>query len=139
MARMSYKTPEAKKSILTDDMADEILDEISRPVKSAIEREAAARLNEKGKSTGITRDSFVIGPIKRSKDDVKYRDIEPKGLRPNGKKQKRKAEVAFVNEYGVPSKRMKARKFMEIAVFSQVSELQKIAQKVIDKYTDQML
>lgn len=135
MARLTYDLPLelTKVVVFPEDLTDEILKEMAQRIKPAIEREARERLGD-----GITAKSFTIKKAKTNTQGVRYKDVAPTGTRPNGRKEKRKAEVAFLNEYGVPSKGMSARKFMEAAVEAEEDALKEIAQKAINKYIDKI-
>lgn len=60
--------------------------------------------------TGMTLHSLKTEPPKGKKVKIKF-----EGSRPNGNKTKRNAEVAFLNEYGVPSKGMPAKNWIQNA------------------------
>lgn len=137
MARMSYSLSAGfiKENKITAGMAEEILQEQAQLAKRKIEESARKRLNVKGYSEGITEESFSVKTVKVNRNGDYYLDIAPTGMRPNGKSgKKRKAEVAFLNEFGVPGKRMKAREFITIARDEMEDDLEKIAQKIIDRY-----
>lgn len=139
MARMSYSLSAGfiKENKITAGMAEEILQEQAQLAKRKIEESARKRLNVKGYSEGITEESFQVKTVKVNRKGDHYLDIAPTGTRPNGKNgKKRKAEVAFLNEFGVPGKNMEAREFITIARDEMEDDLEKIAQKVIDRYLE---
>ena len=124
-------------SYAPDELVKKILNRQADVVVRALEKSGHERLNVKGKSQHITEKSFKKKNIKRDANGDRYKDVLPTGERPNGKnKTKRKAEVAFLNEHGVPSKRMVARQFIAAAIDAVEDELVKIAQEALEKYYD---
>ena len=134
MGMMTYQGSELFITGVPDKLADRILEKQSPLVKAALEKKGAELLNQRGQSeNNTTGRSFEEGQVKTSRKGNRYLNISPKGTRPNGRKTKRKAEVAFLNEYGVPGKRIEARRFIEAALDEIEERLLEIAQEEIDR------
>ena len=140
MGMMTFVGGELKfKEVVPGNIADKILERQAPVVKRAIEQKGRELLNQKGYSeNNTTGRSFEENEVSTSTKGNRYISIRPVGTRPNGRKTKRKAEVAFLNEYGVPGKRIAARKFMERALESVQKELDEIAQEEIDRIANQI-
>lgn len=95
-------------------------------------RNAQGMLDEKGFSVGITSRSIRA----QSPKDIKgsrglYITFE--GTRPNGRKSKRTAEVAFLNEYGIAGK-MSSRRFIQKSIEATADECAEEAADIYVQY-----
>jgi len=113
---------------------DNILLKQAGILKPAQARLAAAILNEAGMSLGITAKSIKINQPKTSSSGVQVLSITFEGTRNDGNSVRRTAEVAFVNEFGVPGKHMKARRFISRANEEHADECAEVAADLFAQY-----
>lgn len=122
----------------------DLTDNIGRATDQAIESgliEAGEymvdQIRAAGSSLGVYRTGSTIRSFKAAKPKKTnagyYLEIKPYGKNPGGA---RNAEVAFLNEYGVPSKRMAPRPFMQMARDRGEDTVGKIMEKHISESID---
>lgn len=100
----------------TDEEAERILNAMADAAEPVMRRNAEKDvIGLRGKWTGGTKKSIGRTKMKKRKDGGRAMYLYPQGERVRGKKQTktRNAEIGFLNEYGVPSKKMMARKWVE--------------------------
>ena len=89
----------------------------------------------KGQAYGVHRTGVTLASIKRGKKrrtkDGRAVEVAPQGTNSRGT---RNAEVAFLNEYGVPSKKIAPRPFIRDANEECADEAVAAAEKVYDNY-----
>ena len=134
MAKITFEGIDDTISLLDDlaNMPDEIIDEMliagGKVAEEALrESTMAAGVYD----TGQTFDSITLGKPKKNKTI----DVYFKGTRENSKV--RNAEVAFVNEYGVPSKEIAPRQFIRKAQEDAAEPATEAATRVFDEYMEQ--
>lgn len=112
---------------LPDTMLDSMLDAEA----DVVERAQKA----KGEAYGVHRTGVTLASIKRGKKrrtkDGRAVEVAPQGTNARGN---RNAEVAFLNEYGVPSKKIAPRPFIRDANEECADEAVAAAEKVYDDY-----
>ena len=102
--------------------------------------EAGARTMLRGKYyTGKTASSIYRKPPHNYKRNGQRQiTLTFRGTRPNGKKKKRNAEVAFVNEYGATNtwsgKKLQARPFVQSGIESGKNDAFNRAEKIFDEW-----
>lgn len=111
---------------------DNILVKQASVVRPEMVKNARGLLNERGFGTGITASSIVTQSPKNIKGS-RGLYITFEGSRPNGRKSKRNAEVAFLNEYGING-RMSSRRFIEKATESTADACADIAADLFAAY-----
>lgn len=101
----------------TDEEAERILNAMADAVEPVMKRNARKEIiGLRDSWTGTTQESVGRTKMKRLRNNggrVMY--LYPQGERVRGKKKKRKtrnAEIGFYNEYGVPSRKMAARRWV---------------------------
>ena len=112
---------------LPDSMLDEMLDAEAEVVERA--------QKNKGRSYGVYRTGMTLESIKRGKKrktkDGRAVEVAPQGKNARGS---RNAEIAFLNEYGVPKRGIAARPFIRDANEACADEAVQKAYKVYDDY-----
>ncbi len=138
MASMTFKV-DGIEGLLgkdADDIPDEVLEAMlnaeADTIASEQRRNASTLLNERGLSTGATERSIKIKKAKRIGKSMSAR-ITFDGTRPDGK---RAAEIAFINEYGVPGKGIRGRMFIQKAIDSKGDEALDKAEKIFRDWQD---
>lgn len=111
MARLSTMELQDFEEI-PDSVLDEMLVEGAEVVAEEQKKTAQSMLGGRGYGTGLTASSVKVKKPKRRKGGREI-SITFNGTRPNGRKSKRNAEVAFINEYG--TSRQPAQQFIRIA------------------------
>lgn len=114
-----------------DGLPDSVLDEMLDAEADVVERAQKA----KGQAYGVHRTGVTLASIKRGKKrrtkDGRAVEVAPQGTNSRGT---RNAEVAFLNEYGVPSKKIAPRPFIRDANEECADEAVAAAEKVYDNY-----
>ena len=118
-------------SDLPVDVIDEILMAKAEIAVDEQRKSADQLLNQRGYSTGQTRDSIKISNPKYDAKGVRSITVGFSGKRKKGQSA---AEVAFVNEFGVPSKKIAPRQFIRVANERAADRMAKAAQEVMDKF-----
>ena len=140
MANMAYCFDELEKVLdalggIPDTVADEMLRAGAEVLRDAQEK-SARRVLTGPYSTGATAKAIKVGKLKLDKNGVKAIAVGPQGTRPDGK---RAAEVAFVNEYGVPDKHIAPRPFIRLANAQSEKAVEDAERAVLDRYLDSEL
>lgn len=65
-----------------------------------------------------------------------YINVYPQGTRKRGRKRIRNAEIAFINEYGVPGRGIAARPAISISIEKAKEEIFAAGEKAYDAYLD---
>ena len=94
---------------IPDDVAAAMLDAEAQVVEEA---QIAQGVTMGVYDTGDTLRSIRRGRMKRAKDGGRVVYVTPQGV---NDKEERNAAVAFINEYGVPSRKIPARPFIKLA------------------------
>jgi hypothetical protein len=110
-------------------------------IKGMLEAEAdvvASASKAAAESMGVRDSGQVIasirkGRFKRTRDGAEMWII-PKGNRRSKRPGQRNAEVAFLAEYGQPTRGVSPRPFMRLAVAQSEGKAQDAAEKVYDEY-----
>ncbi len=118
---------------------DKILRRQAAIIIPAQEKNARSLLNERGQSVGITSRSIVAKNPTTASGGFRVLSITFRGTRPNGSKRKRTAEVAFLNEFGVASKGMNSRRFIEKSNEESADECAELAADLFVEYVDSLL
>ena len=113
---------------------DEILVKQAAILVPAQERYAASILNEAGMSRGITSKTIKAGVPKTSRHGYRVLSISFEGTRSDGGSVRRTAEVAFLNEFGVPGKHMTGRRFISRANEEKADECAEVAADIFVQY-----
>lgn len=138
MASLTFKVDgiEGLLGKMDDDIPDELLEEMlnmqAETIASEQRKNARMLLNERGLSTGETERSITIKKAKRAGSSMSSR-ITFDGTRTDGK---RAAEIAFINEYGVPGKEIKARYFIRKAIDDKGDEALDKAEKIFRNWQE---
>lgn len=102
---------------LPNDVIDDMLNAGADVAAEAQRKEAAVVLRGEY-ATGTTALSIKKGKVKLHKDGYRVIYVTPTGTRKRGKRKitkTRNAEIAFVNEFGVPHRGIPARPFISTA------------------------
>lgn len=112
---------------LPDSVLDAMLDAEAEVVERAQKK--------KGEAYGVHRTGVTLASIKRGKK-LKTKDGRAVNIAPQGKNARgnRNAEVAFLNEYGVPKRNIAPRPFIRDANEEAADEAVSAAEKVYDDY-----
>lgn len=112
-------------------LPDSLLDGMLDAEADVVERAQKA----KGRAYGVHRTGVTLASITRGKKrktkDGRAVDVAPQGTNVRGT---RNAEVAFLNEYGVPGKNIAPRPFIRDANEECADEAVAAAEKVYDDY-----
>lgn len=120
----------------TDEEAERILNAMADAVEPFMRRNAEKDvIGLRGKWTGGTKKSIDRTGMQRRKNGGRVMYLYPQGERERGKKQKktRNGEIGFLNEYGVPSKKMMARKWVEKTAVQAETAVEAAVVKEIDR------
>lgn len=98
---------------LPDKVVEEILDAEAEVILPA-QREEIEKQWRGPHSLGISAKSIKKGKVKKDKDGRSL-TIYPQGTRKRGGRSTRNAEIAFINEYGAPGRRIAARPAIDTA------------------------
>lgn len=135
MAKITFEGIDDTISLLDDlaNMPDEIIDEmLIAGGEVAAEALRYSTLKEGVFDTGQVYDSITLGKPRKDKTI----DVYFKGTRENSKV--RNAEVAFVNEYGVPSKKIAPRQFIRKAQEDAAEPATEAATRIYDEYMNKL-
>lgn len=113
---------------IPDDVAQAMLDAEAQVVEEA---QIAQGMAMGVYDTGDTLRSIRRGRMKRTKEGGRAVYVTPQGVNDKGE---RNAAVAFMNEYGVPSRRIPARPFIATANAAAVEPAVAEAEKVYDEW-----
>ena len=113
---------------IPDDVAQAMLDAEAQVV---VEAQIAQGMAMGVYDTGDTLRSIRRGRMKRTKEGGRAVYVTPQGVNDKGE---RNAAVAFMNEYGVPSRRIPARPFIATANAAAVDPAVAEAEKVYDEW-----
>lgn len=113
---------------IPDDVAQDMLDAEAQVV---VEAQIAQGMAMGVYDTGDTLRSIRRGRMKRTKEGGRAVYVTPQGVNDKGE---RNAAVAFMNEYGVPSRRIPARPFIATANAAAVEPAVAEAEKVYDEW-----
>ncbi len=113
---------------IPDDVAQAMLDAEAQVVEEA---QIAQGMAMGVYDTGDTLRSIRRGRMKRTKEGGRAVYVTPQGVNDKGE---RNAAVAFMNEYGVPSRRIPARPFIATANAAAVDPAVAEAEKVYDEW-----
>lgn len=121
----------------TDAEAERILNAMSDAAEPVLRRNAEKDvIGLRGKWTGGTKKSIGRTKMRKRKDGGRAMYLYPQGDRVRGKTKKtvtRNAEIGFLNEYGVPSKKMMARRWVEKTGEQAAEEVEAAVVKEIDR------
>lgn len=118
----------AEIAAIPDDVAQDMLDAEAQVV---VEAQIAQGMAMGVYDTGDTLRSIRRGRMKRTKEGGRAVYVTPQGVNDKGE---RNAAVAFMNEYGVPSRRIPARPFIATANAAAVEPAVAEAEKVYDEW-----
>lgn len=113
---------------IPDDVAQAMLDAEAQVVEEA---QIAQGMAMGVYDTGDTLRSIRRGRMKRTKEGGRAVYVTPQGVNDKGE---RNAAVAFMNEYGVPSRRIPARPFIATANAAAVDPAVAEAEKVYNEW-----
>lgn len=113
---------------IPDDVAAAMLDAEAQVVEEA---QIAQGVTMGVYDTGDTLRSIRRGRMKRAKDGGRVVYVTPQGV---NDKEERNAAVAFINEYGVPSRKIPARPFIKLANEAAASPAVEEAAKIYDEF-----
>lgn len=120
---------------IPDEVVDDMLN-AQADIAAAAQQEEAKKMLVGDYVTGTTALSIKKGKIKlKNGQHILY--VTPTGTRKRGKRKiskTRNAEIAFINEYGDPRRRIPARPFIRTANERTAPEQEKAALKVYDNY-----
>lgn len=119
---------------LPDSVVDGILDAEADIILSA-QREGIEKHWRGPHSAGISAKSIKKGKIKKDKDGRSI-SVYPQGTRKRGGRIIRNAEIAFINEYGAPKKRIAARPAIDTANKKNEREAVDAGERVYHSYLD---
>lgn len=119
---------------LPDSVVDGILDAEADIILSA-QREEIEKHWRGPHSAGISAKSIKKGKIKKGKDGRSI-SVYPQGTRKRGGRIIRNAEIAFINEYGAPKKRIAARPAIDTANKKNEREAVDAGERVYHSYLD---
>lgn len=113
---------------IPDDVAQDMLDAEAQVV---VEAQIAQGMAMGVYDTGDTLRSIRRGRMKRTKEGGRAVYVTPQGVNDKGE---RNAAVAFMNEYGVPSRNIPPRPFIATANAAAVEPAVAEAEKVYDEW-----
>ncbi len=113
---------------IPDDVAAAMLDAEAQVVEEA---QIAQGVTMGVYDTGDTLRSIRRGRMKRAKDGGRVVYVTPQGV---NDKEERNGAVAFINEYGVPSRKIPARPFIKLANEAAASPAVEEAAKIYDEF-----
>jgi len=119
---------------IPDSVLDEMLKAGAEIVADEQRKTARSMLGEKGRGSGTTVRSIKVKSPKKSRGGGREISITFDGSRPNGKKTKRNAEVAFINEYGKPGQR--AKQFIRIANETATDSVTEVQEAIMGKWLE---
>lgn len=117
-------------SSIPDDVAAAMLDAEAQVVEE-YQMGSAATMLRGPYYTGQTAMSIRRGKMKKGRDGTRQVYITPQGTNDKGE---RNATVAFVNEYGVPSRKIPPRPFIAVANEKAADPAVAEAEKVYDEF-----
>lgn len=113
---------------IPDDVVQAMLDAEAQVVEEA---QIAQGMTMGVYDTGQTLRSIRRGRMKRAKDGSRVVYITPQGRNDRGE---RNAAVAFINEYGVPSRKIPPRPFIAVANEKAAGPAVAEAEKIYDEF-----
>ena len=113
---------------IPDDVVQAMLDAEAQVVEEA---QIAQGMTMEVYDTKQTLRSIRRGRMKRAKDGSRVVYITPQGRNDRGE---RNAAVAFINEYGVPSRKIPPRPFIAVANEKAASPAVAEAEKIYDEF-----
>ncbi len=113
---------------IPDDVAQAMLDAEATVVEEA---QIAQGMAMGVYDTGDTLRSIHRGKMKRGRDGARAVYVTPQGVNEKGE---RYAAVAFMNEYGVPSRRIPPRPFIATANAAALDPAVAVAEQVYDEW-----
>lgn len=113
---------------IPDDVAKAMLDAEAQVVEEA---QIAEGMSMGVYDTGQTLRSIHRGKMKRGRDGARAVYVTPTGKNDKGE---RNAAVAFINEYGVPSRKIPPRPFIATANEKAAGPAVAEAEKIYDKF-----
>lgn len=113
---------------IPDDVAAAMLDAEAQVVEEA---QIAEGMSMGVYDTGQTLRSIRRGKMKRGKDGTRMVYVTPQGVNDRGE---RSATVAFINEYGVPSRKIPPRPFIATANEKAADPAVAEAEKIYDEF-----
>ena len=114
------------------DLPEEAAEDMLLAEAAVVEKEQKETGRKMGvHRTGVTLGSITHGKAKRERDGSISMYVSPQGKNAQGN---RNAEVAFVNEYGVPKRKIQARPFIRTANKKAAKPAVDAAEKVYDEY-----
>ena len=113
---------------LPDEVAEEML---LAEAESVEEAQIYTGMKRGVHRTGVTLYSITHGKMKRGKDGDRVMHVYPGGVNEDGN---RNAEVAFINEFGAPDRRIDARPFIYTANEEAADAAVDAAAEVYDKF-----
>lgn len=119
--------------VVPDSVMAEMLDAAADIIEPEIKKNADTLLNEKGWSIKGTLKSITRVKMKTGKEGDRYLLINFRGTRQDGKNA---SEIAFINEYGDPRKKMSARFFIQKALDAKGDEAVAAMEKVFREWQD---
>lgn len=120
---------------IPDEVVDDMLN-AQADIAAAAQQEEAKKMLVGDYVTGTTALSIKKGKIKL-KNGQRVLYVTPTGTRKRGKRKiskTRNAEIAFINEYGDPGRRIPARPFIRTANERTAAQQEKAALKAYDDY-----
>ena len=120
---------------IPDEVVDNMLN-AQADIAAAAQQEEAKKMLVGDYVTGTTALSIKKGKIKL-KNGQRVLYVTPTGTRKRGKRKiskTRNAEIAFINEYGYPGRRIPARPFIRTANERTAAQQEKAALKAYDDY-----
>lgn len=87
-------------------------------------------------ATGKTALSIKKGRVKLHKDGYRVIYVTPTGTRRRGSRTTRNAEIAFINEFGVPHRGIPARPFISVANEKSAAETTAAQAAVYNKFLE---
>lgn len=115
---------------IPDDVAQAMLDAEAQVVEE-YQMGSAATMLRGPYYTGQTAMSIRRGKMKRAKDGSRVVYVTPQGRNDRGE---RNAAVAFINEYGVPSRKIPPRPFIAVANEKAAGPAVAEAEKIYDEF-----
>lgn len=123
----------------TDEEAERILNAMADAIEPVMKRNARKEIiGIRDSWTGTTQESVGRTKMKRLKNGGHAMYLYPQGERVRGKKKKRQtrnAEIGFYNEYGVPSRKMAARRW----VSKSVEEAEGLAEEAVVREIERLI
>jgi len=115
---------------IPDDVAAAMLDAEAQVVEEA---QIASAKTMGVYDTGDTAASIRRGKMKKGRDGSRMMYVTPQGRNDKGE---RNATVAFVNEYGVPGRKIPPRPFIATANEQAATPAVEAAEKIYDNFLD---